>query len=269
MIYYDTIKLKRKVIKNRKLIVTNNRVILICINILLSNSMEVNNEHESTVTRLAGNSDNSICDGGRTYCDSTSVNRNSSSTELNTRSHSNSSHEHNDNINENNVNIFRYKFTNEFTDELFKFSKVHQYDHRKDFKEAWNSWVEENDEVVNGEIRRLDNLGYDGDIMDKMYKSARYYFRKKSTEKKEPIKRRIYIGSQKELLEAMDEHIRTNIKNENFKPSDSFDEFCKKNVDLLKIEVNQLCRSGITDSDVIKNKIKKTYKNRYFLVSNK
>ena len=33
-----------------------------------------------------------------------------------------------------NVNIYRYKFTNEFIVELYNFSKIHQYDHRKDFK---------------------------------------------------------------------------------------------------------------------------------------
>ena len=103
-----------------------------------------------------------------------------------------------------NVNIFRYKFTDEFTGELFQFSKVHQYDHRKDFKEAWNIWTEDNDNIVGEEVRRLTNLGYDGDILDKMFKSARYYFRKKSTEKKEPVKRRDYIGIQKELLDSME-----------------------------------------------------------------
>ena len=40
----------------------------------------------------------------------------------------------NDDINNIPIGIYRYKFTNEFTNELFKFSKVHQYDHRKDFK---------------------------------------------------------------------------------------------------------------------------------------
>jgi hypothetical protein len=53
------------------------------------------------------------------------------------------------------INIYRYKFTEDFTNELFKFSKIHQYDHRKDFKEAWNVWFEENNEIVNDEIRRL------------------------------------------------------------------------------------------------------------------
>lgn len=86
--------------------------------------------------------------------------------------------------NEINVNIFRFKFKDEFTGELYKFAKIHQYDHRKDFKEAWKIWLEENTEIVEEEVRRLTNLRYDGDILDKMFKSARYYFRKKSTEKK-------------------------------------------------------------------------------------
>ena len=164
-----------------------------------------------------------------------------------------------------NINIYRYKFTGEFMLELFKFSKIHQYDHRKDFKEAWEIWTENNDELIEDEIRRLNNFGYNGDVLDKMFKSARYYFRKKSTEKKEPSKRRIYVGTQKDMLEAMDQHIKSNINSGNFKPSDGFDEFCKENVNLLKEEVSVLCRAGITNSEEIKEKIKKTYKNRYFI----
>jgi hypothetical protein len=168
-----------------------------------------------------------------------------------------------------NINIYRYKFTNEFTSELFKFSKVHQYDHRKDFKEAWEKWMEENENIVSGEVRRLNNLGYDGDIIDKMFKSARYYFRKKSTEKKTPTKRRIYVGSQKDLLESMDQHIKTSIQSGDFKPSDGFDEFCKQYIDILKEQVNILCNAGFKDPNEIKSKIKKTYKNIYFLIISK
>ncbi len=168
-----------------------------------------------------------------------------------------------------NINIYRYKFTDEFTAEMFKFSKIHQYDHRKDFKEAWNIWLEDNDEIVSDEVRRLTNLSYDGDILDKMFKSARYYFRKKSTEKKEPIKRRNYIGISKQLIDAMDEDIRSKIVDDDYKPSDGFNDFCKISVDLLKEEVNILFKNGFTDSNEIKNKIKKAYKNRYFLFISK
>jgi len=179
----------------------------------------------------------------------------------------NKNNESTESINKN-INIFRYKFADEFTCELFKFSKIHQYDHRKDFKEAWKTWLQENEEIVEEETRRLKNLDYQGNIEDKMFKSARYYFRKKSTEKKAPVKRRDYVGVNKLLLGAMDDHIRRGIQEE-FKPSCGFDDFCNQNKDLLKEEVTTLCKNGFTDSNEIKNKIKKTYKNRYFLQMNK
>jgi len=178
-------------------------------------------------------------------------------------------HKNDDTESDININIFRYKFTDDFTCELFKFSKIHQYDHRKDFKEAWKTWSEENDEIVEQELRRLKNLGYQGDVLDKMFKSARYYFRKKSTEKKTPIERRNYMGVNKVLLAVMDKHIRIGVNGEDFKPSAGFDEFCQKNKELIREEVNILCKNGFTDSTEIKNKIKKTYKNRYFLITNK
>lgn len=170
------------------------------------------------------------------------------------------------NISDININIYRYKFTEAFMEELYKFSKVHEYDNRKDFKEAWQIWIEEQEEIIDSEIRRLLNLGYDGNVLDKMFKSARYYFRKKKCDNnKEPQKRRVYQSVQKELLEQMDEHIKTNINNKDYKPSEGFDQFCQQNIELLKEEVSKLCKIGLTDSDEIKKKIKKTYKNRYFL----
>jgi hypothetical protein len=173
----------------------------------------------------------------------------------------------NEKINDFNINIYRYKFTEEFTAELFKFSKIHQYDERKVFKEAWEIWIKDNEILVNTEFRRLKELGYEGDIIDKMFKSARYYFRKKSTEKKAPVKRREYKGLQKDFLETIDKHIKTNLIN--LKPSDGFEEFCKEHIDILKEQISLLCKSGITDSNEIKNKIKKTYKNRYFIAIKK
>ena len=173
------------------------------------------------------------------------------------------------NTNDINRNIYRYKFTDEFTKELYIFSKIHQYDHRTDFKEAWSVWIEAEDEIVNQEIRRLHSLGYNGDILDKMFKSARYYFRKKSTEKKEPAKRRDYIGIQKDILESIDEHIKANINTDDYKPSTGFSLYCKNNVEILKEEVCRLHKLGYKNHIDIKNKIKKTYKNRYFILVSK
>jgi hypothetical protein len=175
-------------------------------------------------------------------------------------------YENNDHVN---INIYRYKFTTEFMSDLFIFSKIHQYDHRSDFKEAWEKWTEDNENIVSAEVKRLTDLGYEGDIIDKMYKSARYYFRKKSTEKKPVALRRDYISVSKKLINAMDQHIRAEIHRDDYKPSDAFDEFCKRNIDVLKENIAIICKNGLTDAAEIKNKIKKTYKNRYFLFASK
>jgi hypothetical protein len=166
------------------------------------------------------------------------------------------------------VSIYRYKFTNEFMDELYNFSKIHQYDHRKDFKESWKTWIDEKSLVISKEVERLTELGYSGDILEKMFTSARYYFRKKGTEKTEPKQRCSYIGVQKELLEAMDLHINEN-RSKEFKPSNGFENFCKDNIPLLKQEIDRLVSCNIKNVEDIRKKIKKTYKNRYFVLITK
>jgi len=100
-----------------------------------------------------------------------------------------------------------------------------------------------------------------------MFKSARYYFRKKVNVKKEPITRKSYISINKLILDAIDEHIKNNIYNSEYKPSNGFLDFCKDTKDLIQEEVNRLCKIGITDTIEIKNKFKKTYKNRYFILT--
>lgn len=159
------------------------------------------------------------------------------------------------------TNIYRYKFAEEVAEELDRFSKVHQYDDRVTFKEAWTEWTTDNEDLISAEVRRLTNLGCEGDIVDKMFKSARYYYRKKSTVKKAPAERRNYVGVQKDLLDAMDEYILQN----DSKPAIGFVDFCKTHMELLKTEIDILRVNGITERSEIQNKIKKTYKNRYFM----
>jgi hypothetical protein len=175
------------------------------------------------------------------------------------------------NVNNKNIKIYRYKFSDEFIEELYKFSKIHQYDHRKDFKDAWEVWIDDNSSLIFKESTRLTELGYDGDILNKMFTSARYYFRKKGTEKKEPRMRCTYIGTQKELLDAMDNHISLNMntRGHDFKPSTGFTEFCKEYIALLQQEIELLIKFDIVTPDEIKKKIKKTYKNRYFMIVSK
>lgn len=165
--------------------------------------------------------------------------------------------------------IYRFKFEENFAEELYKFAKIHQYDDRKDFKEAWKVWNEENENIINEEMRRLVNLGYEGDILDKMFKSARYYFRKKTTTKAEPRQRREYVSVNRELLDKMDSHIESNIYDVNYQPKTGFIAFCKDNETILKENIFTFFEQGIKDSKLIEDKIKKTYKNRYFMYINK
>ena len=165
--------------------------------------------------------------------------------------------------------IYRFKFTEEFMKHLYNFSKIHQYDDRKNYKEAWNTWIEDNENIINDEIHRLKNIGYQGNILDKMFKSARYYFKNKSNEIKEPKHRRSYISVNKDLLDAMDIHIKNNIYIENYQPKTGFIIFCKDNEKLLKDTISYINENDIKDLKLIENKIKKTYKNRYFMLTNK
>jgi hypothetical protein len=165
--------------------------------------------------------------------------------------------------------IYRFKFTEEFMQQIYAFSKIHQYDDKKTFKESWNNFVLENEEFIYIEVRRLNQLGYNGDIIDKMYKSARYYFRKKSTAKKEPKERRKYISFDEKILEAMDKHIAEHMNNNDFQPKNGFADFCKKNEAIVREYMAKLYNQGLTESKGIEEKFKKTYKNRYFMITRK
>lgn len=162
--------------------------------------------------------------------------------------------------------IFRFKFEDQTIEALHYFAKVHQYDDRHAFKEAWKNWCEENIEIIRAETNRLTSLEYDGDIIDKMFKSVRYYFRKKSDTRTSPQKRKTYVGVSSILIDAMNHHIMANMTNKKYKPSSGFDEFCMDHRSLLQEEVNNLFQSGLQDPDDIKDKMKKTYKNRYFMI---
>ena len=148
---------------------------------------------------------------------------------------------------------YRYEFSEDFCKMLSDFAKIHQYDDRKVFKEAWSVWAEENTDQVEQECRTIYSNGYEGDALDKMFKSARYYFRKKSVLKKEPVPRKSYEKADPELLKQMDAHIKENL---DMKPHDSYIAFCKKIQ-----EANTGEEGDLSAAD--EEKLKKTFKNRY------
>ena len=175
------------------------------------------------------------------------------------------------------ANIYRYKFSNEIMELVSNFSKLHQFDHRNDFKEAWDVFYNTNIEIINQEKERLLNLNYKGNIDDKLFKSARYYFRNKAligsnaTGKKTIIesdicnKKRDYISLSISILDFMDQDIRYNINKLDFTPANAYLNFCSTFSEEINREIMVLIAqySYITKNDIY-NKIKKAYKNRYY-----
>ena len=82
--------------------------------------------------------------------------------------------------------IFRFNFSEEILEKLNYFSKTHKLDDRHVFKSAWVEWLKENEAIVLTESNRLNKLGYNGNVIDKMFFSVRYYLRKKKDGKKNP-----------------------------------------------------------------------------------
>ena len=163
---------------------------------------------------------------------------------------------------------YRFKFSKGFLEDLKEFTRIHKFDEAKVFKEKFDEWKEENSEIIAREIIYMQKMGYEGDVISKIYKSARYYFKNKSNEKTKPKKRRQYIGIDVTLKDKMDEFIQ-NKKDGNDecpKPSEAFTEFIENenNKVILTAEKNRLISFGMEENQV-KNKFKKTFKNRYFL----
>lgn len=196
--------------------------------------------------------------------------------------------EGNDNIR---IKTYRFVFSDSVIEELEYFSQLHQFDERKAFKEAWKEWFQSDTihPIMNEEINRLVNTGYKGNIEEKMFKSARYYFRKKPANKPdEKKKRKQYIGLSNEFLKSIDHHIisclnanmKSNLKTKttaktnstnvtvlDVQPAEAYEDFCTNHTEQLQKEIHYFVEATPGTPLNIKelcNKFKKTYKNRYY-----
>ena len=206
-------------------------------------------------------------------------------------------------INNNNIKTYRHEFSKEFMAELSLFSKVHQYDDRHTYKSEWTKWTQQEEiaRAIECEKCRLEENGYKGDINDKMFKAGRYYFRKKTFSsaaaadadadaatnnpqtpptQQQQRQRRQYITMSKDTIRLMDTHITNMHRNEGttaagvFKPSSCYDDFYQtqmsSNEMIKEIEkiIEKYEKSENISPDELTNeiidKIKKTYKNRYY-----
>ena len=151
------------------------------------------------------------------------------------------------------TSTYRFEFSKPFCDALEQFARLNKYSERKAFKEAWTTWSEENQEWIERESIVLKESGYEGDTLDKMFKSARYYYRKKGVVEKEKVPRKSYTKVDAELLKEMDTYIKEHME---MKPHDCYISFCEEFREELTTDMKELGE----------DKMKKTFKNRRSII---
>ena len=166
--------------------------------------------------------------------------------------------------------IYRFKLSTTFQDSLSRFSGAHRYDKPSDFRQAFDVWCGCHREALRQEGTRLSALGYKGDILKKAYRSARYYFKDKALEKKKPRERQAYIPVPARLIEAMDAHIKGVALPQSLRPAHAYNNFISEGKHMLLLgEVETVLEDAGLDGAATEAKIKKTYKNRYYLQQTK
>jgi len=171
--------------------------------------------------------------------------------------------------------IFHFYFSEEMTERFTYFASLHRFDERKVFKENWQKWIAEPDvaDCLLRETAKLRSEGYDGDVLGKMFKSVRYYYRKKNPVPPPPQKRKVYESVSKEILAEMDQHILRQIT-ENYLYAESG--ASKSSPAIITVSPSNAFANYVshhaefpskTAQKEYETKYKKTYKNRFFLLT--
>ena len=158
---------------------------------------------------------------------------------------------------------YRINFSKNFSDELKIFSELNKNLDVIDFKLRMDRWVVNNNSLVEKEMEFLNSSGYYGNILQKIFKSARYYFSKLNEKKVEKKERKKYSTKDNELLERIKKHIE--IKKME-KPSIAYNNFYELNKDYLDNYIEKLVCNGYNKKSA-KEKLKKIYKNKFYILS--
>jgi hypothetical protein len=167
------------------------------------------------------------------------------------------------------LQTFHYSPSEECSQALAIFAKEHCSCKNKQFKSDWEQWIQDAriQTIINAEVDRLVATGYKGDPMEKMYASARYYYRKKALkedkemqEPENPKQRKKYEAPNSLILDQMNKHIleiftkmKSSEDTSSISPAKAFEMYIQEN----------------DTDDVNREKFKKMYKNRLFLLRNK
>ena len=143
--------------------------------------------------------------------------------------------------------VFRFKNDPTIIALIERFSTIHADDALEDFNDAWDDFMRHSDEIIQRERVRLEAIGYSGNLQQKLYVSARYYYRNKnkvgdakdSGDAKDGggakdsgdayEKKRSYKKVQSNVLVTIDEFLTREASG--VKPSVAWEQFCSENGD--------------------------------------
>lgn len=165
------------------------------------------------------------------------------------------------------LTTYRFNVSEDANVYIAEFARIHRYDNRKDYKVSWNKWCLDHSELIQSETERHQRMGYQGDIIDKLFKSGRYYYRVKSNgQPNTTTVRHAYTRLSNAVLDAMDNHISVHIEDDQFTPAIGYDKFCISYSTLILKELKTALKKleTIKTEEWVK-RFKKTYKNRYYL----
>ena len=72
--------------------------------------------------------------------------------------------------------VFRFKFHPDINAMLQRFAAVHHGDDLEEFKDSWETLLARYRTAIDIEIQRLQEIGFTGDVENKMFVSVRYYY---------------------------------------------------------------------------------------------
>lgn len=152
------------------------------------------------------------------------------------------------------MSIYRFKLDENLLGKMKVFADIHALDDLQQFKESFEEWYQGTDTkpIIQQETERLEGLGYKGDLKNKIFKSVRYYFRKKTKTTKEKAERKKTFYISTEVFDYMDRVIQNQYTK---KPSDLFEQFLEQYQSFPEVQ-------EYLEKDTFK--VKKSFKNRMF-----
>jgi len=162
---------------------------------------------------------------------------------------------------------YRFKFNKELLDSIKEFSKLHSNDNCDDFLDAFHLWKRVNNEIISLEEKRILDLGFNGNIEEKIYKSARYYFKNKknTTYKLNKQLKTNYIPRNPVFFKMMETYINKNP----IKASLLYKEFINETDTHILSEINaeivRLKTFELNQTECLQ-KIKKMFNNAYYKI---